>query len=248
MAQIFKPAMNTICTLSLLGGAVAPFGILFVGSRITRSPHNTKVDNPLDQPIPFSHKHHAIELAIDCRFCHTGVEKNATAGVPTTEVCMTCHSQVWTNSPNLEAIRQGWETNTPIQWNKVNTVPDFVYFDHSIHIAKGVNCNNCHGPVNKMPITWKGRDFRMMWCVECHENPQKFLYKDDSHPGQSPRAQVFNFYKKLATGAKLTPEEHELAMGEVQKIPDDKVHEGYQNMKDRKVNVNQLKDCWVCHR
>lgn len=247
MAQIFKPAMNTICTLSILGGAIAPFAVLFTGSRITRAPYNTKVDVPLDQPAPFSHKHHAIELGIDCRFCHAGVEKNANAGVPSTDVCMTCHSQIWTNSPNLEAVRKSWETDTALQWNKVNAVPDFVFFNHSIHIDRGINCNTCHGPINEMPITWKGRDLRMMWCLDCHENPSKYLYKDPAHPELSPRQQVFNFYKKLATGEKLTPEEVELAEGEMQRVPSDKIHEGVQNMKDRKINVSQLKDCWVCH-
>lgn len=249
MAQIFKPGMNTLCTASIFAGAALPFLVLFAGSRITRSTYNTKVDNPLDQPAPFSHKHHAIELGIDCRFCHTGVETQAHAGIPATEVCMTCHSQVWTNSPNIEAIRKSWETNTPVQWNKVNAVPDFVYFNHSIHVAKGVNCNNCHGAINKMPITWKGKDLRMMWCLGCHEDPSKFLYKDEKHPELSPRQQVFNFYKKLSRGEELTPEEEQLALGEEQRMPDDAAHSnvGIAQMKDRKINVSQLKDCYVCH-
>ncbi|MBS1713127.1 MAG: cytochrome c3 family protein [Armatimonadetes bacterium] len=248
MAQLFKPAMNTICTASIFGGAALPFLLLFAGSRITRSPSNTKVDNPIDQPAPFSHKHHAFELGIDCRFCHTGVETEAHAGVPSTEVCMTCHSQIWTNSPNLEAIRKSWETDTPVQWNKVNTVPDFVYFDHSIHVNRGVVCNNCHGPVNQMPITWKGRDFRMMWCLECHEDPSKFLYKDEkAAPGSTPREQVFNFYRKLAAGEELTASEKDLAEGLPQIVPSDKTHEGVAQMKERGVNVSQLKDCYVCH-
>lgn len=247
MAQIFKPAMNTICTLSIFGGAAFPFILMFTGSRITRAPYNTKVDTPLNQPAPFSHKHHILELGIDCRFCHTGVEDQAHAGVPATDVCMTCHSQIWTNSANLEAVRNSWETNTAIQWNKVNTVPDFVFFNHSIHINRGVNCNNCHGAVNRMPITWKGRDFRMMWCLECHQNPEKFLYKDEKHPDQSPKEQVFAFYKKLSAGDDLTPEEEELAEGLPQLVPSDRTHEAVANMKDRKVNVAQLKDCYVCH-
>lgn len=239
--------MNTICTLSLMGGAVAPFAIMYTGSWITRGPINTKVENPLDQPVPFSHKHHAVELGIDCRFCHTGVEDQAHAGVPATEVCMTCHSQIWTNSPNLQPVRDSWEKNIPIQWNKVNTVPDFVYFNHSIHIDRGVSCNNCHGAVNKMPITWKGNSFRMMWCVECHENPSKFLYKDDKHPEVTPKEQVFNFYKKLAAGDELSAIEKQLADGLPQLVPNDKTHEGVKLMEERGVNVKQLKDCYVCH-
>lgn len=247
MAQIFKPAMNTICTLSLLGGAAVPFLVLFTGSRITRSPYNTKVENPIDQPAPFSHKHHAIELGIDCRFCHTGVETNAQAGVPATDVCMTCHSQIWTNSPNLEAVRKSWEVNTPIQWNKVNAVPDFVYFNHSIHIARGINCNTCHGAVNKMPITWKGEAFRMAWCTDCHADPSKFMYKDEKKPEETPRQQVFDFYKKLAAGDPLTPVEQKLAEGLPQEVPDDENHKGVALMKERGVDVAQLKDCYVCH-
>lgn len=247
MAQIFKPAMNTICTLSLLGGAAVPFLLMFTGSRITRSPYNTKVETPLDQPAPFSHKHHAIELGIDCRFCHTGVETNAQAGVPSTDVCMTCHSQIWTNSPNIEAIRGSWELNKSVQWNKVNTVPDFVYFNHSIHIARGINCNNCHGAINKMPITWKGQAFRMSWCTDCHGDPSQFMYKDKEHPELTPRQQVFNFYKKLAAGDKLSEVEEQLAEGLPQQVPNDKTHEGVALMKERGVNVAQLKDCYICH-
>jgi hypothetical protein len=247
MAQLFSPGFNTLCTASLFVGAVAPFAILYTGSVITNSPYNTKVDVPLEQPVPFSHKHHANELGIDCRFCHPSVEESANAGVPTTDVCMTCHSQIWTNSPNLQAVRESWETGTPIQWAKVNDVPDFVYFNHSIHIDRGVSCNNCHGKVNEMHLTWKGNAFRMAWCLECHENPQKFLYADTSGKGLSPREQVFDLYRKIASGAKLNEVEQRLAEGLPQFAPDDKVHQGLKVIKERGINVSQLKDCYVCH-
>ncbi|MCW5937357.1 MAG: cytochrome c3 family protein [Fimbriimonadaceae bacterium] len=248
MAQIFGPATNTIATASLFGGAALPFLLMFTGSGITNSPANTGVTVPLDQPAPFSHKHHAYELGIDCRFCHLSVEDSPNAGVPSTDVCMTCHSQIWTNSPNLEAVRKSYETGTAIQWNKVNAVPDFVYFNHSIHINRGVSCNNCHGAVNDMPITWKGQAFRMAWCLECHQEPQKYLYADATlAEGASPREQVFQLYRKLAAGDQLTDIERNLAKGLPQVVPADKVHEGVRLMKDRGINMTQLRDCYVCH-
>lgn len=247
MAQLFKPAANTIATASLFAGALAPFAIFLTGSQITRSPYNTKVDVPITQPAPFSHKHHVAELGIDCRFCHWTVEEGAAASVPTTDVCMTCHSQIWKNSPLLEPVRESWETNTPLQWNKVNTVPDFVYFNHSIHIARGVSCNNCHGAINEMEMTWKGNAFRMAWCLECHREPEKFMFQPSEDTGLTPREQIFAMYKKLATGQHLSPVEEKLAEGLPQMVPSDKQHEGVALMKERGINKTQLMDCYVCH-
>lgn len=249
MPQTFKPAANTIATASLFAGAAVPFLALVTGSTLTNSPYNTKQFVPLDQPAPFSHKHHAYELGIDCRFCHSSVEESAVAGVPSTDVCMTCHSQIWTNSPNLEAVRKSWETGTPIQWNKVNHVPDFVYFNHSIHVNRGISCNNCHGAVNKMELTWKGQSFKMAWCLQCHEDPSKYLYQTEEvkSGAVSPREQVFGLYRKLSAGQKLTEVEHKLAEGLPQVVPKDEVHEGVAAMKERGINVTQLKDCYVCH-
>ncbi len=252
MAQLFKPSANTIATLVLFMGAAAPFGIFLTGSQITRGPANTKVNVPIDQPVPFSHKHHTKELGIDCRFCHYSVEYSAHASVPSTEVCMTCHSQIWTNSPNLEPVRSSWETGTSLQWNKVNAVPDFVYFNHSIHIARGVSCNNCHGAVQEMHITWKGQPFRMAWCLECHRDPSKFMYaandaKNEDGNALSPREQVFALYRKIAAGDQLSETEKKLAEGLEQRIPNDKEHEGAQLVGERKINKSQLTDCTVCH-
>jgi hypothetical protein len=249
MAQLFSPNANTYATVSLIAGALVPFSLFYFGSSITRSPYNTGVSVPLDQPIPFSHKHHAFELGIDCRFCHTGVETGPVAGLPTTEVCMTCHSQVWTNSPLLKPIRDSWETGTPISWVKVNRVPDFVYFDHSIHIARGLNCNTCHGPLQDMQITSKGKAFHMQWCVDCHNSPQDFMY--EYAEGQEPRKQVFELYAKYIRGDKLEPYEQEILenrLGDTPTIPKDKAHEGVELMKQRKINTAQLTDCYVCHR
>lgn len=262
MAQLFGPAANTIATGSLFAAAGAAFLTFYVGSTITRSPYNTKVDNPIDQPVPFSHKHHAKELGIDCRFCH-GNMRTARMPIPGTNVCMTCHSQVWTNSPLLEPVRESWETGTPIRWNKVNTVPDFVYFDHSIHIERGISCNNCHGKVQEMHITWKGRPFRMAWCLECHRDPENYLYETEDEHGHtlSPKEGIFRLYEKIANGEELNEAEQQLAKGFEQQIygeplpaslsellPDDKAHKGIKLLEERQINKSQLMDCYVCHR
>ena len=125
--------------------------------------------------MPFSHKHHAGELGIDCRYCHTSVEKSSFAGLPPTQTCMTCHSQIWTNAPMLEPVRASYRDNKSIAWTRVNALPDFVYFDHSIHVSKGVGCTTCHGPVAEMPLTWQANTLYMAWCLDCHREPEKFV-------------------------------------------------------------------------
>lgn len=254
MGQLFKPGANTIATVSLFLGAAVPFLAIVTGSAISRSPYNTKVGDYIEQPIPFSHKHHAKELAIDCRFCHTSVETSATASVPASDVCMTCHSQVWPNSPLLEPLRKSYESGTPIQWNKVNSVPDFVYFNHSIHVAKGISCNNCHGQIQEMQITAKGQTFFMSWCLECHEKPQDYLYttnKEGDAKQLSPRQQVFEVYRKVAAGELLDPVESKLARGLQQQVPDDATHAKFKNdevlIKERQIKKSQMTDCYTCH-
>lgn len=248
MAQLFKPYANVLAKVSLVLGAAVPLVVGVSVAAYSRSPYNTKVEVPLNQPVPFSHQHHAFELGIDCRYCHTSVEKSSYAGLPPTETCMSCHSQIWTNSPLLEPVRKSYETNTPIVWNKVNTVPEFVNFNHSIHVARGVNCNQCHGPVNDMPITYKGRSFQMQWCLQCHRAPEKYLYKDAD--ATSPRQQVFDLYWKLQEkGAKgLNPREQALVAGHEQVSTNPKdVEEGKKIVQQLGVKVQQLADCSVCH-
>lgn len=248
MAQLFKPYSNIVARTSIVLGAATPVVVGLALAAISRSPYNTKVEVPLNQPIPFSHQHHAYELGIDCRYCHTSVEKSSFAGLPPTETCMSCHSQIWTNSPLLEPVRKSYESNTPIVWNKVNTLPEFVQFNHSIHVARGVQCNTCHGPINDMQITWKGRAFEMQWCLQCHRAPEKYLYHDPESP--SPRQQVFNLYWKLQekgpTG--LSAREEALAAGHEQQSnrPAD-VLEGRKIVNELGVKVQQLADCNVCH-
>ena len=175
MAQIFHPSTNTLSRLSIMGGAIAPLAIMILLSAITRSPYNTNVGVHVDQPVPFSHEHHANELGIDCRYCHTSVEKTAFAGVPPTETCMSCHSQIWTGAPMLAAVRQSLADDKPLHWNRVTRLPDYVYFNHSIHIARGVPCEECHGRVDRMPLMVRARPFEMRWCLDCHRDPAPHL-------------------------------------------------------------------------
>jgi len=131
------------------------------------------------QPVPFSHQHHAGELGIDCRYCHTSVETAAFAGIPSTEICMNCHQQIWVGSPVLAPVRDSYRTGDSIPWQRVHKLPGFTYFDHSIHVAKGVGCVECHGQVDKMPLTWQTRSLLMEWCVDCHRHPTDRLRPAD---------------------------------------------------------------------
>ena len=250
MPQLFKPYANVIAKTSLLLGLATPVLLGLALAAVSRSPANTRVYDPLNQPIPFSHQHHVQELGIDCRYCHTSVETSAYAGVPATEVCMSCHSQIWTNSPLLEPVRQSYETGTPIQWVRVNNTPEFVNFNHSIHVARGVSCNNCHGAVQEMQITWKGRAFQMQWCLDCHRAPERYLFIDKEKPDQTPRQRVFDLYWKLQEhGTKgLTPREQALAKGgeQISNKAED-ITEGKRLVEAYGVKVQQLADCGVCH-
>lgn len=251
MAQIFKPSANTIAAVSLLSVALGVPTVWLSLAALSRSPANTKVNVPLNQPVPFSHQHHAWELGIDCRYCHTSVEKSMYAGLPSTETCMSCHSQIWTNSPLLEPVRRSYETNTPIKWNLVNKVPQFVHFNHSIHVARGINCNTCHGPVQFMHITYKGNSFQMQWCLQCHRAPDRYVYKDPEAPaGQDPRQQVFGVYwkfqKKGLNGLSAT--ERAIIEGKYAGVDDAKARaEGRELVKRYGIRVAQLADCSVCH-
>jgi hypothetical protein len=247
LAQIFNPTANVLAKLSLMIGAAVPVGLLFIGSTVSRSPSNTHVGVPAPQPIPFSHNHHAFELGIDCRYCHTTVEKGNFAGLPATEVCMSCHSQIWTNSPLLEPVRTSYLTGQPVVWTKVNKLPEFAYFDHSIHLARGINCNVCHGPVQKMPLMYKGRSFAMVWCLDCHRNPEKYIYKDEKHPEWSPRRQVFELYWKYQKNAPLTHQERRIMDG-VDLPENSGVAEGKALAAHLGIKKKQLEDCWTCHR
>ena len=175
MAQLFPPSVDLYAKIVILGVGVLLVGGTYSLYLLNRSPYWTNVGVTLDQPVPFSHQHHAGELGIDCRFCHTSVATSSYAGMPDTQTCMTCHSQIWKDAPMLQPVRQSYAENKPIKWNTVNEMPGYVYFNHSIHINKGVGCSSCHGRVDEMPITWKATDMTMGWCLACHRNPASNL-------------------------------------------------------------------------
>jgi hypothetical protein len=195
--------------------------VLLLGVAIWYGPlsdYSTDVAMAQLQPVPFSHKHHVEGLGLDCRYCHTSVETSANAGIPPIETCMTCHSQIWTNAAVLAPIRKAFADGVPIQWNRVNYLPDYVYFNHSIHIAKGVACTTCHGPVGDMPLMYRAHSLDMSWCLDCHRNPA---------PNLRPQAAVFdpNWKRSASTpsGADLMKAYH--------------IHPAL-----------MLTDCSVCHR
>nr|WP_205925937.1 cytochrome c3 family protein [Rhizobium sp. P38BS-XIX] len=144
--------------------------VLLVGGYADSS-YGTLVGWVRDQPVPFSHEHHVAGLGIDCRYCHTSTETSAHAGLPATHICMSCHSQIWTGATMLAPIRHSLAANVPLQWNRVSRVPDYVYFNHSVHVTRGVPCVTCHGRVDQMPLMSRAAPFQMQWCLDCHRNP-----------------------------------------------------------------------------
>lgn len=159
-----------------------------------RSPFVTNQHRPVEQPIQFDHRHHAGDTKIDCRYCHWTVEESPSAGMPATTVCMSCHAQVWNKSPYLAPVRQAYFTEQPIPWVRVHNLPDFVYFNHAIHVAKGVGCVTCHGRVDQMGAIEQAAPLTMAWCLECHRNPepnlrpQEFITALDWQPPADPVA------------------------------------------------------------
>jgi ferredoxin len=203
MAQIFRQRSNTLARVSLLLVVLATGGSMWALDAVYWSPYTTRVNMPREQPVPFSHKHHAYGMGIDCRYCHTSVEKSAFAGIPPTETCMTCHSQLWTGAPLLAPVRESLAEDQRLHWNRVHQLPDFVFFNHSIHVNKGIGCSTCHGQVEQMPLTWQVNTLYMKWCLDCHRNPEKYI---------RPRAQVFNQQwestNQAALGPKLVAQYH----------------------------------------
>jgi len=175
MAQIFDRSSNALARMSLVltGLIVIALGVTL--DQLQRSPWVTRQGQRASQPVPFSHKHHVQGLGIQCQYCHTSVEKSSYAGIPPTKTCMNCHSQIWTNANLLEPVRNSWATGESIMWTKVHDLPDFVYFNHSIHVNKGIGCSSCHGRVDEMPIMYQQNTLQMEWCLNCHRNPAKNL-------------------------------------------------------------------------
>lgn len=218
MVQIFRPSADTLARVVLVSILVLPFLAVGIAYWIMRSPYVTNQNITLSQPVPFSHEHHVSGLGLDCRYCHSGVERSAVAGVPPTHTCMTCHSQLFTQAEMLAPVRRSLAESKPIAWNKVNRLPDYVYFDHSIHIAKGVGCSTCHGAVDSMPLMRQAAPLTMGWCLDCHRNPAPHLRE---------------------ASAVFDPE---------WKAPSDQKTRGQALLARNHIDVAHLTDCSVCHR
>jgi hypothetical protein len=180
MAAIFTPIANLGWKLTLLALAAVFLGAMGWWWLWPRMDYVRHVRATIHQPVPFSHQHHVAGLGIDCRFCHTSVEVSSSAGLPPTYTCMTCHSQIWTNAALLAPVRESLGDRKPIPWHRVTDLPDYVYFNHSIHIAKGVGCESCHGPVDTMPLTYKAKTLTMQFCLDCHRDPGPNLRPKDA--------------------------------------------------------------------
>jgi len=180
MSQIFHPSANTISRVSIFGAVFIVAGLLGLLAEINRSPWMTQARVAREQPIQFSHERHVAGNGLDCRYCHTSVEESAFAGIPPTKTCMNCHAQIFSTSPYLEPVRQSFRTDRPIEWTRVHDLPDFVYFNHSIHIHKGIGCTTCHGQVDRMPLIWQEQSLQMEWCLDCHRNPERYVRPRDA--------------------------------------------------------------------
>jgi hypothetical protein len=219
MPQIFHPAMNSLSRATIFGAVFIVALVVWVMSAVVRSPYATSAGVIKEQPVAFSHKHHVAEAGIDCRYCHTSVEDSPFAGIPPTETCMNCHSHLWVASPMLAPVRASYREGRPLLWNRVHDLPDFAYFDHSIHIRKGVACATCHGRVDEMPLMSREATLHMEWCLDCHREPQRFV---------GPRELVF------ASAGHALQETHLATMP----------NEDWAG----KYHVQSKTDCSVCHR
>jgi hypothetical protein len=190
--QIFHPSMNTISRATIFGAVFILMGVGWILWVFYRSSYMTQVGVARPQPVEFSHEHHVGGLGIDCRYCHLSVETSAFAGIPATQVCMQCHSQIWNDSPKLAPVRASFRTGESIRWTRVHDLPDFVQFNHSIHIKKGVGCVACHGRVDSMPLTWRTKTLHMQWCVDCHRDPA---------PSLRPADEIFSMESQAAIAA-----------------------------------------------
>jgi hypothetical protein len=228
MPQIFHKSWNSVAKTLVLGLPLL-FASTGVGLAVFyRSSYATGVNEILDQPVPFSHLHHVGQLGIDCRYCHTSVEHSATAGIPPTRTCMNCHQQMWVGADMLGPVRDSFKADEPLKWNKVHNVPHYAYFNHSIHISKGVSCVSCHGQVNEMPLMQQTKTLLMEWCLKCHRNPE---------PNLRPRDKVFNMTWTIEEEKK--PDGSHYTQEELGKLLKEKHH-----IRD----AATLTSCSMCHR
>jgi hypothetical protein len=219
MSQLFHRNTNVYSRLSILALLLFVGGLGTILALLNWSGYNTNQNVDIEQPIQFSHAHHVGGMGIDCRYCHTSVEESAFANIPPTKTCMNCHSQIWNTAPILEPVRASFRDNTPLRWTRVHDLPDFVYFNHSIHVKQGVGCATCHGPVDRMALMYQQSTLMMSWCLDCHRNPAKFV---------RPRSEVFNM---------------------AWEPPADDPRLGERLVREYKIaSVEQLTSCSTCHR
>jgi hypothetical protein len=218
MAQIFHRSFNVISIVSIWGFVFILAGLGWAASVFVRSSYVTNAGVARTQPIQFSHAHHVSGLGIDCRYCHTSVEDSSFAGIPPTKTCMNCHSQIWTGSPILEPVRESYRRDKALEWDRVHRLADFVYFDHSIHVARGVGCSTCHGRVDQMQAIYQKGTLLMEWCLECHRQPEQYV---------RPRDEVFNMAYDPGTEAEQLKTGQELV---------------------KKNHIRSLIECSTCHR
>jgi len=198
MPQIFRRSANTLSKLSLAGLLLLVGGLIFTAIVVARSNYVTRAHEFVEQPVQFSHRHHVKDDGIDCRYCHTSVETSPFAGIPPTKTCMNCHSQIWAQAPILEPIRASFREDRPVRWIRVHDLPDFVYFNHSIHVKKGMGCETCHGRIDEMPLTLQQNTLQMEWCVNCHRNPEQYV---------RPRAEIYTMgYKPPVPQSVMGPQ------------------------------------------
>jgi hypothetical protein len=217
MPQLFPRNANTVTRFVIIGGVLLVATYLTFIAAFNRSSLARGIGTPVEQPVPFSHALHVSELGLSCLGCHTTVQEGPFANIPSTHVCMTCHSQIGLDRPTLEPVRESYETDVPISWVRVHNLPDFVQFEHSVHVNKGVACVNCHGRVDQMEVVYQTRRMTMTWCLNCHRQPERYL----------------------------RPREEVLTMDYVP--PDDQLALGRALIDEYRIDVNKLQNCSLCH-
>lgn len=220
MAQFFHKSANNLARISMVLAVVLGGVVFLVYTQVARSSYLTGRYLEKQQPVQFSHKHHVGDDGIDCRYCHTTVETTASAGMPPTQTCMNCHSQLWADAPYLEPIRASYRDNTPIEWERVHDLPEYAYFNHSIHVNKGVGCASCHGDIANMPAVYQENTLQMEWCLSCHRDPA---------PNIRPKSEIFN---TSWDKSQITPEQQTEVDGKIKGLR----------------SKEMLTSCSTCHR
>jgi len=226
--QVFPKSANYWSRGSIFALLFLIFGLGWMILTLQRSDFVTTANQFIEQPVQFSHQHHAGGIGIDCRYCHTSVEVSPSAGIPPTKTCINCHSQIWSTSPYLEPVRASFREDRPLQWIRVHDLPDFVYFNHSIHVTQGVGCETCHGRVDRMPLILQKSSLQMEWCLGCHRDPSQNL---------RPRDQITMM--GYAPGAATPPPTVAADGSRVYHVGNDSITIG---------SVEHMTSCSVCHR